>query len=76
MVDQIILCYFPQQHFTKWLGMTCNNITYEVKKKYFKKRNRNKILLTHKNVFMLPIRLTDSYTEDEPNFPWWNNIIL
>ena len=22
MVDHIILCYFPKQHFVKWLGMT------------------------------------------------------
>ena len=25
---------------------------------------------------MLPVSLTGSYTEDEPNLPWWNNIIL
>ena len=24
MVDHIILYYFPQQRFVKWLGMTCN----------------------------------------------------
>ena len=24
----------------------------------------------------LPVRFTGSYTEDEPNFPWENNLIL
>ena len=26
MVDHIILYYFPQQRFGKWLGVTCNCI--------------------------------------------------
>ena len=26
MVDHIILYYFPQQHFAKWLGTICNCI--------------------------------------------------
>ena len=30
----------------------------------------------HKNVFTLPVSFTGSYTEDEPNFPWQNNVIL
>ena len=30
----------------------------------------------HKNVFTLPVRFTGSYTEDEPNFPQENNLIL
>ena len=29
-----------------------------------------------KNVFTLPVSFTCSYTEDEPNFPWQNNLIL
>ena len=37
IVDHIISYYFPQQHFAKWLGMTCNciwstEITFEIKK--------------------------------------------
>ena len=37
IVDHIILYYFPQQDFVKWLGMTCNyiwrkEITFEIKK--------------------------------------------
>ena len=37
MVDHIILNYFPQQHFAKWLGLTCNcfwgtEIAIELKK--------------------------------------------
>ena len=30
----------------------------------------------HKNVFTLPVSFTGSYTEDEPNIPWQNNVIL
>ena len=30
----------------------------------------------HKNVFMLPVSFTGSYTKDEPNFPRQNNVIL
>jgi len=30
----------------------------------------------HKNVFILPVSFTGSYTEDKPNFPWQNNVIL
>ena len=30
----------------------------------------------HKNVFTLPVSFTGSYSEDEPNFPWKNNVIL
>ena len=30
----------------------------------------------HKNSFTLPMSFTGSYTEDEPNFPWQNNLIL
>ena len=30
----------------------------------------------HKNVFTLPVSFTGSYTEDEPNFPRKNNLIL
>ena len=29
-----------------------------------------------KNVFTLPMIFTSSYTEDEPNFPQQNNLIL
>ena len=38
--------------------------------------NRNKILLLHKTVLTLPVRFTGSYTENEPNFPRQNNLIL
>ena len=34
------------------------------------------ILFTHKNFFKSPVSFTGSNTEDEPNFPWQNNIIL
>ena len=30
----------------------------------------------HKNVFTLPVSFTGSYTEDKPNFPQQNNLIL
>ena len=30
----------------------------------------------HKNVFTLPVSFEGSYTADEPNFPWRNNLIL
>ena len=30
----------------------------------------------HKNVFTLPVSVTDSYTEGEPNFPRQNNVVL
>ena len=30
----------------------------------------------HKNVFKLLVSSTGSYTEDELNFPWQNNLIL
>ena len=30
----------------------------------------------HKNVFTLPVNFTGPYTEDEPNFPHQNNLIL
>ena len=30
----------------------------------------------HKNVFMLPMSFTESYTKDEPNFPRQNNVTL
>ena len=29
----------------------------------------------HKNIFMLPVTFTGSYSKDEPNFPWQNNLI-
>ena len=40
IVDHIISYYFPQQHFAKWLGMTCNciwstEITFEIKKQKY-----------------------------------------
>ena len=49
---------------------TFHCIASEVQKKHLKyrNRNRNKILLMHKNVFTLPVSFTGSYTEDEPNF--------
>ena len=39
-VDHVILYYFPQQHFAKWLGMTCNyiwgtEIAFEIKKQWY-----------------------------------------
>ena len=74
IVDHIMLYYFPQQDFAKWLGMTCNciwgtEIAFEIKK-------QNIILFMHKNVFTLPVSFTCSYTEDKPNFPQQNNLIL
>ena len=30
----------------------------------------------HKNVFTLPVNFIGSYTQDEPNLPWQNNLIL
>ena len=30
----------------------------------------------HKNVFTFLMSFTGSYTDDEPNFPWQNNLIL
>ena len=30
----------------------------------------------HKNVFTLPVSVTGSYTEVEPNFPRQNNVVL
>ena len=30
----------------------------------------------HKNVFTLPVNFVGSYTQDEPNLPWQNNLIL
>ena len=41
-----------------------------------KKINRNKILFMHKNVFTLPVNFIGSYTKDEANLPWQNNLIL
>ena len=49
MVDHVILYYFPQQRFGKWLDVTC--IASEVQKQHLKSRNSSKILLKHKNVF-------------------------
>ena len=37
---------------------------------------KNKILFMHKNVLMLPVSFIGYYTEDEPNFPQQNNLIL
>ena len=73
MVDHIILCYFTQQHFAKWLGMTCNciwgtEIAFEIKKK----KTEIKYCLCTK-CFTLPVSFTGSYTEDETNFPRQNN---
>ena len=33
-------------------------------------------MFIHKNIFTLPRKFTGSYTEDEPNFPRQNNLIL
>ena len=33
-------------------------------------------MFRHKNIFTLPRKFTGSYTEDEPNFPRQNNLIL
>ena len=40
------------------------------------KDTETKILFLHKNVFMLHVNFTGSCTEDEPNFPRQNNLIL
>ena len=39
-------------------------------------KETKKKLFMHKNVFTLPVSFTGSYSEDEPNFPWKNNVIL
>ena len=49
-IDQVILYYFLQQDFAKWLGMTCNciwgtEIAFERKKQKY-----NIILFMHKNI--------------------------
>ena len=74
MVDHFILCYFPQQHFAKWLGMTRNciwgtEIAFEIKKQ---KQN----IVHAQKCFTLPVIFTGFCTEDEPNFPRKNNLIL
>ena len=51
-------------------------IACEVQKSLLKKGNRNKILFMHKKVLTLPVSFTGSYTEDEPNFPQQNNLVL
>ena len=33
-------------------------------------------MFKHKNVFTLQVSFIGSYTEDEPDFPPWNNLIL
>ena len=38
--------------------------------------NRNKILFTQKCFNKVTHEFTGSYTEDEPNFPWQNNLII
>ena len=74
IVDHIILNYLPQQHFAKWLGMTCNciwgtEIAFKIKKQ--------KLNIVHaKSVFTLPVSFTGSYTEDETNITWQKNVIL
>ena len=40
IVDHIMLYYFPQQDFAKWLGMACNSIwgteiAFEIKKQKY-----------------------------------------
>ena len=59
-VDHIILNYFPQQNFAKWLGMTYNCIwgtetAFEIQK--------------HKNVFMSLVSFTGCYIKNEWKFP-------
>ena len=66
MVDHIILFYFPQQHFAKWLGMTCKKLL--------------QISFKHKIFFNVTCQFYRFwhiwYTRDKPNFPRQNNIIL
>ena len=74
IVDHIVLYHFPQDDFAKWLDMTCNciwgtEIAFEIKKQ---KQN----IVHAQKCFTLPVSLTGSYTEDEPNFPPQNNLIL
>ena len=54
IVDHIISYYFPQQHFAKWLGMTCNciwstEITFEIKKQ------KDNIVYAQKCFYVYPI---------------------
>ena len=70
IIDHVILNDFPQNDWV-WLA-----IASEVQKQHLTQRNGNKILFMHKNVFTLPVSFTGSYTEDKPNLPRQNHLIL
>ena len=58
--------------YTTFRNKTWQNdwVAFEVKKQ------KKKILFMHKNVFTLPVGVTSSYTEGEPDFPRQNNVVL
>ena len=76
IIDNIILYYFiPQQDFAKWLGDLQFHLRY--RNSIWNKETEIKYCSFSKNnVFTLPVSFTGSYTEDEPNFPHQNNLIL
>ena len=45
-------------------------------RKSISNKETNKILFMHKNIFTVPVSFAGSYTEDKPNFPRRNNLIL
>ena len=74
-VNHVLLYYFPQQDFAKWLCMTCNciwgtEIAFETKKQKYN------IVYAQKYLSYSFHEFTGSYPKDEPNFPRQNNLIL
>ena len=72
--DYIILYYFPQNDFAKWLGMTCTGIWGTEIEFEIKKQKQN--IVHAQKCFTLPVIFTGFCTEDEPNFSRQNNLIL
>ena len=76
ILDHIIWYYFLQQDFAKWLGVTCNCIWGTVIAFALNKDTETKYCSCTKMFLCYPVNFTGSYTEDEPNFPRQNNLIL
>ena len=59
--------------FAKWLSMTWNHILGKDRAFDIKKQ-----IVVHPQWFFLRYSwvFSGSYTKDEPNFPWQNNVIL
>ena len=58
------------------LARTCRGVFYDF---YFFSHRRShyfKLLSATRLVFTVPMSFTGSYTKDELNFPWQNNLIL